>query len=77
MVAGSSVSCSMAGPMLAATFSFTARCIELAEEGEGLVFGHAGGEFGERLGGEANGFYFVALGFEFGFGFVEDGEGFG
>ena len=43
------------------TFSFTASCVEFAEEGEGLVFGEAGGEFGEGLGGEADGFDFVAL----------------
>ena len=58
-------------------FFFYGELVEFAEEGEGLVFGEAGGEVGEGLGGEADGFYFVALGFEFGFGFVEDGEGFG
>ena len=52
-------------------------CVEFAEEGEGLVFGEAGGEFGQGLGGEADGLYFVAFTFEFDYGSVEDSEDFG
>ncbi len=53
---------------------FDRELVELTDEGEGLIFGEAGDELGEWLGGDADGLHFVAGGLKLRLGFAQNDE---